>query len=110
MAALKLKPGSAFDPRGFFEFCERQVREGGMDRKWFPDFVRLVDDFEWTRTQKILVRSLKAEHFDRRRLPDAPLFWRTRGDETFRPFGKDDYEALRDAFERAERLQLLDAR
>ena len=37
-----------------------------MDRKWFPDFVRVVDEFEFTQTQKILVRHLKADHFNRR--------------------------------------------
>ena len=68
-----------------------------MDRKWFPDFVRIVDEFEYTQTQKILVRNLKQDHFDRGRLPDAPIYWRERGDTTFRPFGKDDFEALRAA-------------
>lgn len=108
MGALMLEPGARFDPQGFFDYCERQVEEGGMDRKWFPDFVRVVEDFEFTGTQKILVRNLKACHFDRHRLPEEPIFWRTRGDTTFRPFGKDDYEALRRDFEKAERLQLLD--
>ncbi len=48
MAALKLRDGAQFDPRAFFDWCERQVTGGSMDRKWFPDFVRLVDDFEFT--------------------------------------------------------------
>jgi fatty-acyl-CoA synthase len=108
MAALKLRPDARFDPREFFEFCERQVVQGGMDRKWFPDFVRVVDDFEFTQTQKILVRNLKQVHFDRRRLPEAPLYWRERGDTTFRPFTREDYERLRGAFEVAERLTLLE--
>ncbi len=108
MGALKLAPGASFDPKDFFDYCETQVREGGMDRKWFPDFIRLVDDFEFTRTQKILVRNLKAVHFDRNRLPEAPLFWRQRGDTTFKPFGPDDYEGVREEFERAERVELLD--
>jgi fatty-acyl-CoA synthase len=108
MVALKMRHGARFDPQGFFDFCERQVSGGGMDRKWFPDFVRLVDDFEFTGTQKILVRSLKALHFCRRRLPDAPIFWRRRGDTTFHPFTADDYAAVRREFEAAERLQLLD--
>jgi len=109
MAALKLVPGAKFDPQDFFDFCERQVVEGGMDRKWFPDFVRVVEDFEFTRTQKILVRSLKKDHFNRRRLPDEPIFCRTRGDTTFRPFGKDDYEVLHREFVAAERESLLDS-
>jgi fatty-acyl-CoA synthase len=55
MAALQLRDGAKFDPKRFFDFCERQVTEGGMDRKWFPDFLRIVKDFDFTNTQKILV-------------------------------------------------------
>lgn len=108
MAALKLRPGASFDPRGFFAFCERQVSEGGMDRKWFPDFVRLVDDFEFTQTQKILVRHLKKDHYHRGRLPDAPIYWRRRGDTEFRPFGPEDFAQVRREFTKAERIELLD--
>ena len=108
MAALKLREGARFDPAAFFAFCEEQVAHGGMDRKWFPDFVRIVEEFEYTETQKVLVRNLKRLHFDRRRLPDASLYWRTRGDETFRPFTADDSESLRGDFARSERLELLD--
>lgn len=108
MAALKLRPGARFDPAGFLAFCEDQVAHGGMDRKWIPDFVRLVDEFEYTQTQKILVRNLKQRHFDRRRLPDADLYWRRRADRAFRPFGADDYERLRAEFEASERVALLD--
>jgi fatty-acyl-CoA synthase len=108
MAALKLRDGVRFDPQGFFEYCQEQTRHGSMDPKWFPDFIRVVDEFEYTRTQKVLVRNLKKVHFDRRRLPEAELFWRERGDERFRPFTRADYETLRERFEVAERLDLLD--
>jgi len=108
MVALKLRPGRRFDASAFYEFCERQVAAGGMDRKWFPDFVRIVDDFEFTQTQKILVRSLKSAHFSRRTLPDAPLYWRERGDRSFKPFSESDYQRLRAEFEAAERLSLLE--
>jgi fatty-acyl-CoA synthase len=108
MAALELRPGARFDPQGFHEFCERQVSHGGMDRKWIPDFVRIVEGFEFTQTQKILVRNLKRDHFHRGRLPDAAIWWRRRGDRTFRPFTLEDWEAQRAAFARAERLALLD--
>ena len=107
MAAVKLRPGASFDPAGFFAFCEGQVHQGGMDRKWFPDFVRVVDEFEFTQTQKILVRTLKQDHFHRGRLPDAPIYWRRRGEASFRPFGKDDFEELRARFVAAERDALL---
>jgi fatty-acyl-CoA synthase len=108
MAAVKMRPEARFDPQEFYAFCERQVREGGMDRKWFPDFVRVVDDFEFTQTQKILVRNLKAAHFNRTLLPEASIFWRARGDRSFRPFTRSDYDGLRSAFQSAERLHLLE--
>jgi fatty-acyl-CoA synthase len=78
MAALKLRDGARFDPKAFFDYCEQQVTHGSMDRKWFPDFLRLVDEFEYTQTQKVLVRNLKKVHFCRRRLPDEPVYWRAR--------------------------------
>jgi len=108
MAALKLRTGTRFDPKEFFEWCDAQVAGGSMDRKWFPDFVRVVDDFEYTQTQKVLVRNLKKVHFDRKRVPDEPIYWRGRADKTFKLLSKEDYERLRKDFEQAERLQLLD--
>ena len=108
MAALLLREGARFDPAAFYEFCDKQVKHGGMDPKWIPDFVRVVSDFEFTQTQKILVRNLKRSHFDRRRLPQDEIFWRRRGDDRFHPFAHSDYVALREEFARSERLDLLD--
>lgn len=109
MVALKLRDGAVFDPQAFFDFCERQVTHGGMDRKWFPDFVRLVDEFEYTQTEKILVRNLKRVHFDLARLGDAAaVYFRERGDTTFRRLRPDDYAAMRSEFAGSERLDLLD--
>jgi fatty-acyl-CoA synthase len=108
MVAVKLRPGAQFDAQAFFEFCDAQVTSGGMDRKWFPDFVRVVDEFEYTQTEKILVRNLKAVHFDRNRLPEASLYFRVRGDTTFRPFTTAEYAELRREFAEREKLDLLD--
>jgi fatty-acyl-CoA synthase len=108
MAALKLRDGVTFDPKRFFDYCEQQITGGSMDRKWFPDFVRLIDEFEYTNTAKILVRNLKKVHFCRRRLPDATLFWRTRGSTAYQPFTAEDYDGLRATFAKAERLEMLD--
>jgi fatty-acyl-CoA synthase len=108
MAALKLREGASFDPQEFFGFCEKQVVAGGMDRKWLPDFVRVVDEFTYTQTQKVLVRYLKQEHFDLRRIPEGSIYWRRRGDKSFRLFTLGDFEALREEFEAAERSGLLD--
>jgi fatty-acyl-CoA synthase len=108
MAAIKMRPGAKFDPRGFFTWCEEEIAGARMDRKWFPDFIRIVDDFEYTETQKVLVRNYKKVHFDRNRLPDAELYWRRRGDTEFKPFGRADYDELRAEFGARERLELLD--
>ncbi len=108
MAAIKLRQGAVFDPKGFFDWCEEQVTHGSMDRKWFPDFIRLVDDFEYTQTQKVLVRNYKRVHFDLNRIPDARIYWRRRGDDRFHPFTREDYEALRNEFAEREKLDLLD--
>jgi fatty-acyl-CoA synthase len=108
MAALLLRDGASFEPDAFFAWCDRQCTDGAMDRKWFPDFVRIVDEFEYTQTQKVLVRNLKKVHFDLERVGDPRVYFRRRGDDSFRAFTAEDYAALRDAFERAERLELLD--
>jgi fatty-acyl-CoA synthase len=108
MVALKLRDGATFDPKAFFDFCEELVAKGGMDRKWVPDFVRVVDEFEYTQTEKILVRNLKRVHFDRRRLPAEPLYWRRRGDAAFGPFTVADFESVRRQFVAAEKADLLD--
>jgi fatty-acyl-CoA synthase len=107
MAALKLRDGASFDPKAFFDFCEHQVTAGGMDRKWFPDFVRVVRDFEYTGTQKVLVRELKRVHFDPNRVSD-PIWFRERGDSSFKPFAPSDWERVRAVFRAAERLHLLE--
>ncbi|MBC8291556.1 MAG: AMP-binding protein [Proteobacteria bacterium] len=107
MAAVKMREGVEFDPQSLFDYCEQQIEHGGMDRKWFPDFVRVVDDFEYTGTQKILVRNLKADHYHPERVPGS-IYWRERGDAGYKPLADADWQRLRSTFEAAERLDLLD--
>lgn len=107
MAALLMRPGTSFDPQEFFDWTERQVSGASMDRKWFPDYVTVVGEFEYTQTQKVLVRNLKKVHFDLNRVSD-PVWFRQRGDTTFRELTADEYQALRTEFEGRERLDLLD--
>ena len=107
MAAVKMREGIEFDPQSLFDYCEQQIEHGGMDRKWFPDFVRVVDDFEYTGTQKILVRNLKADHYHPERVPGS-IYWRERGDEGYKALADEDWQRLRTTFEAAERLELLE--
>jgi fatty-acyl-CoA synthase len=107
MSALLMRPGASFDPQEFFDWVERQVSGASMDRKWFPDFVTVVEEFEYTQTQKVLVRNLKKVNFDLNRV-SHPVWFRERGDTTFRELTRDEYQKLRDEFEASERLELLD--
>jgi len=109
MAAVLLEDGREFEPQDFFDFCENACAEGAMDRKWFPDFVRVVDDFSFTETKKILVRDLKRSHYSPLYTAD-PVFWRRRGDSTYRRLAQDDYDLLRAEFVAAERLNILEPR
>jgi fatty-acyl-CoA synthase len=104
MVALRMKQGQSFDPDAFFAHCQAQLA-GGCDPKWFPDFVRVVEAFEWTETIKIKVRGLKAAHYDPERA--ERIFRRRRGDTTFRPFGASDYEELCREFDAQGRRHVL---
>jgi fatty-acyl-CoA synthase len=108
MVALKMRAGAVFDPRGFFAFCDALVAHGGMDRKWFPDFVRVVAEFQYTQTEKILVRNLKQAHFHPARVERDPLYWRRRGDTAYSPFTADAFAGVRAEFAAAEKLDLLE--
>ena len=107
MIAVQLRPDTPFDPQATFDRFEAQCRTGGMDRKWFPDFVRVVEAFETTSTQKVLVRALKRRHFG----VDGPgdrVWFRERGDSTYRPLTSEDLGAIRDRFAANGRGALLE--
>ncbi len=107
MGAIKLHPNARFDPQEFFDFCSDQIANGGMDPKWFPDYLRIVDEFPYTETQKILVRELRRDHFHRDKLPQESIYWRTRGSESYREFGPEDFATTLEAFRKREREHLL---
>ncbi len=108
MTAVKLRDGREFDPEDFNRYLEAQCTEGDMDRKWKPDFVRLVEDFEYTRTEKILVRPLKHEYYDLDWAPEGRLYFIRRGFDCYRLFTRDDLAALREEFRKNERDGLLE--
>jgi fatty-acyl-CoA synthase len=106
MVALQMAPGATFHPQMAFDYYKAQTDKGGMDPKWIPDFIRTVTAFEMTPTQKVVVRSLKRQHFR----PDsaAPVFFRERGDETYRPLGECEYADLERRFRENGRAPLLE--
>ncbi len=105
--ALQLKAGAEFDPqRAYAHFMEQQ-QSGGMDPKWMPDFIRIVDELPLSPTHKVLVRHIKREHFDVASNPEMAIWFRRRGDTGYRQLTVDEYEALRQQFEANGREHLL---
>ena len=103
MAALVLREGGKFDPKKFYDFLDNQ---GDMSDKWIPDYVRVMENLPQTDTVKILRRVLKKDYFNPDKVSDT-MYWRERGETTFKPFSKADYERLRQTFVEAGRDDLL---
>lgn len=108
MSAVKLREGMSFDAEEFHAYIEKQCRTESMDRRWKPDFIRIVGDFEFTRTEKVLVRPLKHEFYNLEWLPEGTVYFFRRGFDKYKLFTKKDLEALRAEFKETGREQLLD--
>ncbi|HEY2814729.1 MAG TPA: AMP-binding protein [Acidimicrobiales bacterium] len=100
MAALQWREGSTFDPDAFAAFIDSLADVGP---KWRPRYVRIVETFPSTGTNKIVKRTLVRQKYRRDLCGDDRLWVRNRGDDSYRPFGDDDERALHDALERAGR-------
>lgn len=86
MAALQLAPGASFDPDEFAAFLGAQ-RDLGP--KWVPSYVRVVDTFPMTETNKVLKRELVRQQFD----TTDPIWWRPGREVTYVPFTETPKEA-----------------
>ena len=105
MVTVLLEEGVEFDPEVVFKGFEALSVSGGMDPKWFPDFVRVVGELELTETQKIRVRAYKRRHF---RIEEGEEVWfRERGDTAFRLMSAANYRRLEHKYEDNGRLSLL---
>ena len=108
MIAVKPKEGTSFDPKASFEWFMQQQKESGMDPKWMPDYVRIVEAFTVTETQKIVSRSLKSENFNIERHPGMRVYFRQRGDDTFRPLTVENFSEIKNHFVKTAREELLE--
>jgi fatty-acyl-CoA synthase len=101
MAALLLREGPAsFDPVAFATFLDAQ---SDLGTKWAPRYVRLVDAFPQTETQKIIKRVLQAAQW----AVSDPVWWRPTVREPYRLLDASGRSAIRDEFERHRRVHLL---
>jgi fatty-acyl-CoA synthase len=105
MAAVQLRGDSSFDPSAFATYIDSLPEIGP---KWRPRYVRVVDEFPSTGTNKIVKRTLVRQKY-RRDLCGADAFWvRDRGADAYRSFTDDDEQALRAALEQAGRARFWD--
>jgi fatty-acyl-CoA synthase len=103
MVSLKLRQGVEFDPLDFYDFI---TTHEGMNEKWRPDFVRILEELPHTETVKINPSDLRRKFYNMEKVPD-PVFWRERGDTSFKPFRLEDHQALKSKFVEAGRANEL---
>jgi len=103
MIAIQPLPRRIVDPDELYEFLSGQP---DMSPKWFPTYVLVADELPRGVTGKVLVRELRRAKFllDE---PRGPVYWRERGETTFKPFTPDDERRLRAAFADSGREHLL---
>jgi fatty-acyl-CoA synthase len=107
MIAVQMREGCEFDPDGTFAWLMNQQEEGGMDPRWMPDFIRVVDGFPLTNTNKIVVRPYKKEHFNLEDCTEMQVYFKEKGDTTYTLMSPDKYQAIKDRFIKNGRESLL---
>lgn len=106
MSTILAKPGASLEQLELFDFCREQIERGSMAPIWMPDFIRIARELEFTPTSKLVSRNLKLQHYHPDRVTDV-VWWRERGDQTYRTFDRDDFESLVKRFEAMQREDLL---
>ena len=107
MITVQLKEGETFNPDDVHAWFIRQQKEGGMDPKWMPDYIRVIDKFTVTDTQKIIVRPFKREHFNIENTPGMKIYFRQRGDHAYRLLNADEFNKIKNDFMTNGRQTLL---
>ncbi|MEY2588387.1 MAG: steroid-22-oyl-CoA synthetase [Acidimicrobiaceae bacterium] len=105
MAAIQQRDGTEFDPLAFAAYVDGLAEVGP---KWRPRYVRVVEAFPMTGTNKIVKRTLVRQKYRRDLCGDDQLWVRDRGASGYRPFTADDEAALRAALRQAGRDRFWD--
>lgn len=109
MITVQLKDGVAFEPDKVYEWFIKQQKEVGMDPKWMPDYIRVIEKFPVTDTQKIIVRPFKRENFNFDRDSSMQIYFRKRGDKTYRRLTPDEFSIIKEDFKANGRESILSA-
>jgi fatty-acyl-CoA synthase len=105
MVGLQLRDGATFDPTAFAQFIDGLPDVGP---KWRPRYVRVVQEFPTTGTNKIVKRTLVRQKYRRDLCGNDSLYVRDRGADSYRAFTNDDEASLQAALERAGRGRFWD--
>lgn len=100
MVALQMEDGARFDPDEFAVFLASQADLGP---KWMPTYVRVVEQLPLTQTNKVLKRTLVQDKWESVVRGEGQMFVRPGKQSSFVPFGRTEYEALRQTFTTAHR-------
>jgi fatty-acyl-CoA synthase len=101
MIAVQPFPSATLDPNDLYRFL---IDQPELSPKWMPTYVVIADELPRGVTGKVLVRELRREKF---RSTRGPVFWRERGDETYKPMNDEDRDLLAKRFAEAGREHLL---
>jgi fatty-acyl-CoA synthase len=107
MVTVQLKQGACFDPDEVHGWLISQQREGGMDPKWMPDYIRIIDAFPVTDTQKIMVRPYRKENFNIECNPAMVVYYRERGSDTYLKLTGEKFAELKESFRKNGRESLI---
>ena len=108
MVAVQMADGAGFDPHQAFDWLTCQQKDCGMDPKWMPDYIRVVEAFTLTNTQKILVRPFKCQHFNIERHPDMTVYFRQRGDTCYHLLTTEAFDVIKQRFQETGRQELIE--
>jgi len=107
MIVVQMEEGKTFDPRAAYDHFMHQQQNGGMDPKWMPDYIRIIEAFPVTTTQKIIVRPFKKQNFNLAETPGMEIYFRRRGDTSYHRMTPELFQEVKNDFEKTGRLSVL---
>jgi fatty-acyl-CoA synthase len=105
MTTLQLREGQSFDPDDFAKWLDGQPDLGP---KWRPRYVRVTAAMPTTATGKIVKRTLVQQKYRADRTNGDPMWWRPRGESTYRPFTDTEEKTVHDGLVAAGRERFWD--
>jgi fatty-acyl-CoA synthase len=103
MCGLVLKTDAEFDPESFHYYLED---EGEMHELWMPKYVRILQNPNFTETNKLVKKHLRKEQINLDTIADS-VYVRDKNERAYIPFDSDKYSALVESFKAQGRERFL---